>query len=81
MIVAMMMIIFYYYDDTDYDNVQDGEDGLVIYIFRFFHNAYFQNKRVDQNGTSKVVEQSKMKEMNKFKEEEEKKEKIQRISK
>jgi len=57
--------------------------SLLMYISyfvlfaRFFHNAYFQNKRVDQNGTSKVVEQSKMKEMNKFKEEEEKKEKIQ----
>ena len=49
----------------------------AIYIFRFFHNAYFQNKRMDQNGTRKVVEQSKMKEMNNFKEEEEKKEKIQ----
>ena len=34
---------------------------------------------MDQNGTSKVVEQSKMKEMNKFKEEEEEKEKIQWI--
>ena len=51
----------------------------AIYIFRFFHNAYFQNKRMDQNGTRKVVEQSKMKEMNNFKEEEEKKEKIQWI--
>merc|ERR1712203_336888 len=57
--------------------------SLLMYISyfvlfaRFFHNAYFQNKRMDQNGTRKVVEQSKMKEMNNFKEEEEKKEKTQ----
>merc|ERR1712088_108668 len=57
--------------------------SLLMYISyfvlfaRFFHNAYFQNKKMDQNGTRKVVEQSKMKEMNNFKEEEEKKEKIQ----
>ena len=47
------------------------DDDKHIWNFRFFYNAYFQDKKVDRNGTSKVDEQ--VVQVNKLKGEEEKK--------